>query len=78
MAAIATRQEFGVMKHLPQESQPRWSARKELELLAKAGLGEWSRRLAAVPRHAIILEPPVGEGADAPVVGGLSSTPCRT
>src|SRR6516164_1510942 len=58
-----------------------WSTRKELETaLAHAGLGEWSLRLAAAARHAIILEPgPVEEGADAPIgacrLGGMPDLP---
>ena len=58
-----------------------WSTRKELEAaLAQAGLGEWSPRLAAAARHAIILEPgPVEEGADAPIgasrLGGQPDLP---
>ena len=58
-----------------------WSTRKELETaLAQAGLGEWSPRLAAGARYAIILEPgPVEEGADAPTgasrLGGQPDLP---
>src|SRR5215831_9479305 len=58
-----------------------WSTREELEtVLARAGLGEWSPRLAAAARHAIILEPgPVEEGADAPIgasrLGGMPDLP---
>jgi uncharacterized protein YwqG len=58
-----------------------WSTRKELEsVLAQAGLGEWSPRLAAAARHAMILEPgPVEEGADAPIgasrLGGMPDLP---
>src|SRR5215510_4121741 len=54
-----------------------WSTRKELEtVLAQAGLGEWSPRLAAAARPAMILEPgPLEEGADAPIgasrLGGM-------
>ena len=54
-----------------------WSTRQELEaVLAQAGLGEWSPRLAGAARHAIVFEPgPVEEGADAPIgasrVGGM-------
>jgi hypothetical protein len=59
-----------------------WSTRQELEaVLAQAGLGEWSPRLAAAARHAIVLEPgPVEEGVDAPIgasrVGGMPDLPC--
>src|SRR5260370_9964569 len=65
----------------PHERQPMWSTRKELETaLAQAGLGEWSPRLAAGARYAIILEPgPVEEGADAPTgasrLGGQPDLP---
>ena len=65
------------MNASPHERQPMWSTREELEaVLAQAGLGEWSPRLAAAARHAIILEPgPVEEGADAPIgasrLGGM-------
>jgi uncharacterized protein YwqG len=55
-----------------------WTTRKELEaVLAQAGLGEWSPRLAAAARHAMILEPgPVKEGADAPIgASRLGGTP---
>jgi hypothetical protein len=58
-----------------------WSTREELEaVLAQAGLGEWSPRLAAAARHAIILEPGrVEEGADAPIgasrLGGMPDLP---
>jgi len=76
MAATSKRQEFGVIK-----GQPMWSTRKELEtVLAQAGLGEWSPRLAAAARHAMILEPgPFEEGADAQVgasrLGGRPDLP---
>ena len=76
MAATSKRQEFGVIK-----GQLMWSTRKELEIvLAQAGLGEWSPRLAAAVRHAMILEPgPFEEGADAPVgasrLGGRPDLP---
>jgi uncharacterized protein YwqG len=58
-----------------------WSTRKELEAaLAQAGLGEWSPRLAAAARRAIVLEPgPVEEGADTPIgasrLGGQPDLP---
>ena len=58
-----------------------WSTREELEAaLARAGLAEWSPRLAAAARHTIILEPgPVEEGAGAPIgasrVGGMPDLP---
>src|SRR5215468_2732759 len=58
-----------------------WSTRKELETaLAQAGLGEWSPRLAAAARHAMVLEPgPFEEGADAPIgasrLGGMPDLP---
>src|SRR5215475_13806980 len=58
-----------------------WSTREELEtVLARAGLGEWSPRLAAAARHAVVLEPgPVEEGADAPIgasrLGGMPDLP---
>src|SRR5215467_1105764 len=58
-----------------------WSTRKELEtVLAQAGLGEWSPRLAAAARPAVILEPgPLEEGADAPIgasrLGGMPDLP---
>src|SRR5260221_8102194 len=58
-----------------------WSTRKELETaLAQAGLGEWSPRLAAGARYAIILDPGPGEeGADAPTgasrLGGQPDLP---
>jgi len=58
-----------------------WTIGKELEaVLAQAGLGEWSPRLAAAARHAMILEPgPVEEGADAPIaasrLGGMPDLP---
>ena len=58
-----------------------WSTRKELEtVLAHAGLGEWSPRLAAAARPAMILEPgPLEEGADAPIgasrLGGMPDLP---
>jgi hypothetical protein len=58
-----------------------WSAREELEaVLAQAGLGDWSPRLAAAARHAIILGPGhVEEGADAPIgasgLGGMPDLP---
>jgi uncharacterized protein YwqG len=58
-----------------------WTTRKELETaLARAGLGEWSPRLAAAARPTIILEPgPVEEGAGAPIgasrVGGMPDLP---
>src|SRR5215472_19190235 len=58
-----------------------WSTRRELETaLAQAGLGEWSLRLAAAARHAIILEPgPLEEGAEAPIgasrLGGMPDLP---
>src|SRR5215469_10043219 len=60
-----------------------WSTRKELEtVLARAGLGEWSPRLAAAARHAVVLEPgPVEEGADAPIgairLGGMPDLPAE-
>jgi len=52
-----------------------WSTRKESEtVLAQAGLGEWSPRLAAAARPAMILE-----GADAPIgasrLGGMPDLP---
>src|SRR5262249_49937398 len=78
MAATSKRQEFGVIK-----GQPMWSTREELEaVLDQAGLGEWSPRLAAAARHAIILEPgPVEEDADAPIgasrLGGMPDLPSR-
>jgi len=65
------------------ERQPMWPTRKELEaVLAQAGLGEWSPRLAAAARHAMILEPgPVEEGADAPIgasrLGGTPDLPAE-
>src|SRR5215475_16020139 len=77
MTAAAKRYEFGVMNASPHERRPMWSTRKELETaLAQAGLGEWSPRLAAAARHAMILEPgPVEAGADAPIgasrLGGM-------
>jgi uncharacterized protein YwqG len=55
-----------------------WTTRKELEaVLTQVGLGEWSPRLAAAARHAMILEPgPVEEGADAPMgASRLGGTP---
>jgi len=58
-----------------------WSTRKELEtVLAHAGLGKWSPRLAAAARPAMILEPgPLEEGADAPIgasrLGGMPDLP---
>src|SRR5215467_1149170 len=58
-----------------------WSTREELEAaLARAGLAEWSPRLAAAARHTIILEPgPVEEGAGTPIgasrVGGMPDLP---
>jgi hypothetical protein len=58
-----------------------WSTREQLEtVLAQARLGEWSPRLAAAARHAIILEPgPIEEGADAPIgvsrLGGMPDLP---
>src|SRR5215510_5093682 len=58
-----------------------WTTCKESEAaLAQAGLGEWSPRLAAAARHAMILEPgPVEEGADAPIgacrLGGTPDLP---
>ena len=58
-----------------------WSTRKELEtVLAQAGLEEWSPRLAAAARPAMILEPgPLEEGADAPIgasrLGGMPDLP---
>jgi len=60
-----------------------WTTRKELEaVLARTGLGEWSPRLAAAARHAMILEPgPVEEGADAPIgasrLGGTPDLPAE-
>jgi len=60
-----------------------WTTRKELEaVLAQAGLGEWSPRLAAAARHAMILIPgPVEEGADAPIgasrLGGTPDLPAE-
>jgi hypothetical protein len=60
-----------------------WSTRQELETaLARAGLGEWSPRLAASARHAIVLEPgPVEEGADAAIgasrLGGMPDLPAK-
>src|SRR5215475_10791440 len=69
------------MNASPHERQPMWSTREELEaVLAQAGLGELSPRLAAAARHAIILEPgPVEEGADAPIgasrLGGMPDLP---
>src|SRR5215813_4227604 len=65
------------MNASPPQRLPMWSTREELEtVLAGAGLGEWSPRLAAAARHAIILEPgPVEERADAPIgasrLGGM-------
>src|SRR5262244_430951 len=57
--------------------QRMWTTRKELEAtLAQAGLGEWSPRLAATARHAMILEPgPVEEGAAPIGVSRLGGTP---
>ena len=69
------------MNASPHERQPMWSTREEMEaVLAQAGLGEWSPRLAAAARHAIILEPGhVEEGADAPIgtsrLGGMPDLP---
>ena len=60
-----------------------WTTRKELEaVLAQVGLGEWSPRLAAAARHAMILEPgPVEEGANAPIgasrLGGTPDLPAE-
>jgi Domain of unknown function (DUF1963) len=60
-----------------------WTTSKELEAaLVQAGLGEWSPRLAAAARHAMILEPgPVEEGADAPIgasrLGGKPDLPAE-
>jgi len=75
-----SRYEFGVMNASPYERQPMWSMRKELETaLAQAGLGEWSPRLAAAARHAMILEPGPEEGEDAPIgasrLGGMPDLP---
>jgi len=70
-----------VINSSPPERLPIWSTRKELEAaLAQAGLGEWSPRLAAAARHAVILEPgPTEEGADAPIgasrLGGMPDLP---
>jgi hypothetical protein len=60
-----------------------WTTRKELEaVLAQAGPGEWSPRLAAAARRAMILEPgPVEESADAPIgasrLGGTPDLPAE-
>jgi len=60
-----------------------WTTSKELEAaLVQAGLGEWSPRLAAAARHAMIHEPgPVEEGADAPIgasrLGGKPDLPAE-
>jgi hypothetical protein len=58
-----------------------WSTREELQdVLVQAGLGEWSSRLAAASRHAMVLEPgPVEGGADVPIgvsrLGGMPDLP---